>query len=98
MKKKLSVLKKANNIKLRFKGVLSDIDEIAVRGCKINLKFNKEAVVDGCKAVSDYGDNRITLNVDGGLIIFEGDNLFLYSFDSGCAIIRGTFSNINFNA
>lgn len=95
--KKLNVLKRVDNIKLRFRGVMQENEDVTIKGCKINLNFNKEAVVDGCKAVSDYGDNRITLKVDGGLIIFEGSNLYLYSFDSGCAIIRGTFTNINYN-
>ena len=93
--KKLKVLKRVSNIKLRFKDVMSEMDEIG--GCNINLNFNKEAVIDGCKAVSDYGDNRITLKVDGGLVIFEGSDLYLYSFDSGCAIIKGTFTNVNYD-
>ncbi len=96
-KKKLSVLKRAQNIKVNFKSMLTDVQESSIKGCKIDLHFNKEAIVDGCKAVSDYGDNRITLNVDGGLIVFEGNNLSLYSFDSGCAIVRGCFTSINFN-
>ena len=95
--KKLYVLKKVNNIKLRFKSAINQDEEVGIKGCRINLAFNKEAVVDGCKAVSDYGDNRITLKVDGGLVIFDGKNLYLYSFDSGCAIIRGTISNISYN-
>ena len=95
--KKLKVLKKVNNIKLRFKGVINETNEVVKKGCNINLAFNKEAVVDGCKAVSDYGDNRITLKVDGGLVVFDGNDLYLYSFDSGCAVIRGTISNISYN-
>lgn len=96
-KKKLNVLKRANNIKVHFKSMITDVQESSIKGCKIDMHFNKEAIVDGCKAVSDYGDNRITLKVSGGLIIFEGSNLSLYSFDSGCAIIRGSFTNVNFN-
>ncbi len=95
--KKISVLKRAANYKIHFKSVLQDVGEIDVGGCKINMNFNKEAVVDGCKAVSEYSDTRISLKVDGGLLIFEGDKLYLHSFDSGCAIVRGAFSNINFN-
>ena len=95
--KKLNVLKKANNIKLRFKSVINETEEVVSKGCRINLIFNKEAVVDGCKAVSDYGGNRITLKVEGGMIMFDGNDLYLYSFDSGCAVIRGTISNISYN-
>ncbi len=96
-KKMLKVLNKSDNIKLCFRQLAADIQESNLRGCKIELIFNKEAIIDGCKAVSDYGDSRITLNVEGGLFIIDGSDLHLYSFENGRAVIRGTFTTIGFD-
>jgi len=95
--KKINILKRAYDFKIKFNGVMQEFNDVEKNLCKINLSFNREAVVDGCKAVSDYGDDRISLKVDGGLLVIDGSNLHLHSFEAGCAIVRGSFSNVSFN-
>ena len=63
-------------------------------GSKIN--FNKEAIIEDCKTIIDYNDNRISLSVNGGVVIFDGQKLNMFSFDNNTAIIKGIISNVTF--
>ncbi len=95
--KKLDILRKGRISRIKLIGELaSDFSKDDVLSSKIELNFNKEAIIEDCKGVLDYGDTRIVLNVRGGLIIFEGANLCLHSFESSVAVIKGDFINISY--
>ena len=91
--KKINILKKAKNTKIILNQKFEDID---ITECKLELRFNREVMVEGCKGVIDYCGERISLNVDKGIIIVEGSGLHLHSFDDNCAIVKGVFTNIGF--
>lgn len=94
--KKIDILSKLNNQKIRLKNNFSDIDTNDIYRCKVETKFNREVVIDGCKGVIDYSDQTITINVDKGIVTVDGVNLTLYSLEEGYVIIRGTICNISF--
>lgn len=94
--KKIDILSQHKQMKIKLKGLSSDISKSDMTGCKIELRFNREAIIDDCRGVAQYSDTRISLNVKGGLIIFEGSGLTLYSFDESTATVRGVFTNIGF--
>ena len=95
--KKLDVLKKGKISKIKLIGDLaSDFSKGDVLKSKIELNFNKEAIVEDCRGVNDYSDKRIVLNVLGGILIFEGEGLTLHSYEASTAIIKGNFSNIGY--
>lgn len=63
---------------------------------KIELIGNREAIVDGCRGVAEYGDNAIRLNISGGSVCFFGKNLEITCLYSNEAIIKGAISNMEF--
>lgn len=94
--KKLNVLKRAQNAKIKLNQKISDIEALDIAECKLELRFNREIMIDGCKGIIDYESERISLNATGGIIVIEGSNLCLSSFDESCAVIKGTITNIGF--
>ncbi|MBE6775705.1 MAG: hypothetical protein E7543_05885 [Ruminococcaceae bacterium] len=94
--KKLNILSKTKKMRIKFRELSSDISSTDVLNCKIELRFNKEAIIDECKGVLDYSDTKICLNVVGGVIVFEGAALSLQALEDTTAIIKGTFTNISF--
>lgn len=95
--KKINILSRAKNTRIRLRGLSSNLTKNDITGCKIELRFNREAIIDGCRGVADYNETRICLNVDKGIIIIDGEGLYLFSFDEGSAIVRGKFESIGFN-
>lgn len=91
--KKINILKSAKKTKIILNQKLADIEII---DCKLELLFNREITIEGCKGVIDYSDERISLNVDKGIVIIEGSNLCLHSFDENNVIIKGIFTNVGF--
>lgn len=94
--KKISVLSKIKKTKIKFKELSSDFTKDNIIACKIDMHFNNEAVIEECKTIIDYSDERISLSVAGGVVIFEGTNLTLYSFEESTAIIRGYIITVSF--
>ncbi len=95
--KKIDILKKNKFPKIKLIGDLaSDFSKTDVIECKIELRFNKEAIVEECKGVMDYSEDRIALNVKGGMVVFEGSALCLHSFEDSTAVIRGQIVNIGY--
>lgn len=91
--KKINILKKAKKTKIILSEKLADVD---VTECKLELRFNREIMIEGCKGVIDYSSDRISLNVEKGIVLIEGSNLHLHSFEDSCAIIKGVFTNVGF--
>ncbi|HHW46535.1 MAG TPA: sporulation protein [Clostridiales bacterium] len=67
------------------------------KGPHIELSTNREAVVDGCRGVIDYNEDRIKLNLGRGTVTFKGRNLQISSFNQSLAVIRGFILSLEFN-
>lgn len=67
------------------------------RDGKIELIGNREATVDGCRCVVEYGEARITLNIGRGNITFHGSDLEITSLSDRIAVIRGLIGRIEFS-
>jgi len=57
---------------------------------------NKEAVVDGCKSILDYSDDKIKLNLGNKTICFCGSDLCIKALSCEQAVITGTICSIEF--
>ena len=69
----------------------------AIARCpKIELIGNREATVDGCRGVAEYGDAAIRLNISGGSICFFGTDLQITCLYSNEATIKGFICNVEF--
>ena len=57
---------------------------------------NKEAVIDGCKGILDYSDDKIKLNLGNKTICFLGSNMCIKALSDEQAVITGTICSIEF--
>lgn len=69
----------------------------AMGGCaRIEFAGNREATVDGCRGVAEYGDTLIRLNVAGGSVCFTGTELQISCLYDNEATITGNICNMEF--
>ncbi len=85
---KTDLKKKREKIKL-FEGLPT-----AMKGPITELYTNREAAVDGCKGVVEYHENLIKLRVDGGMLIFSGQDLLIEELNEGSARIVGKILSV----
>ena len=62
----------------------------------IELIGNHQAMLEGCKGVLYYDDNRIEISLGKYRILFLGSGLGLTSLAGGDAIVTGSFERIEF--
>lgn len=89
-KKKPSKLWSIDSLKDTSVGVM--LDPIS-----IEMKSNKEAIIEGCKSISQYDENVISINMDKMIISFFGRNMEIKCMNSDSMVIRGTISSVEFN-
>ncbi len=64
---------------------------------QIDLIGNEEAIIDGCKGIIEYSEDKITLNLGKICASFCGDGLSMNAFDCEQTVIRGNFLSIQFS-
>ena len=75
----------------------SDVPFAAAGGCaRIEIMGNREALVDGCRGVAEYGDTLIKLNISGGSVYFTGEKLEITCLYRGEATVRGNIRSVEF--
>lgn len=57
---------------------------------------NREAVIDGCKGILDYSDDKIKLNLGDRTICFSGSGLCIKALSCEQAVITGIICTIDF--
>lgn len=67
------------------------------KGPHIQLSTNREAIVDGCRGVIDYCEDKIKLNLGKGTVTFKGRNLQITSYIQSQAVINGFIISLDFN-
>ena len=88
--KKHTKLWSINSLKETSVGVM--LDPIS-----IEMKSNKEAIVEGCKSISQYDENVISINMDKMTISFFGRNMEIKCMNSDSMVIRGVINSVEFN-
>lgn len=74
-----------------------DIPQDTFGGCAhIELRGNREAIVDGCCGVLEYCDDAITLNTGRLTVRFRGCDLTILSMQNGQAVIKGMISSLEY--
>lgn len=64
---------------------------------KTEIIGNREATVDGCRCVVEYGSDKITLNIGRGNISFFGSDLEIASLQGWVAVIKGIIVRVEFS-
>lgn len=74
-----------------------DLPQDALSGyAHIELNGNREAIVEGCQGVIEYGDTLISLNMGKLTVRVCGCGLTIISMQGGQTIIRGTITGVDF--
>lgn len=93
MRKKIDSDFKPNRRRPKFFG----INELsALKAASLQLDFNHQATVDGCRGIIDYYENLIKLRVVGGTVVFLGKGLSISSLSDADVIIEGQIDSIEF--
>jgi len=66
------------------------------KGARIVLHNNREAIVEGCKGISEYDETCISLKFSNKNIKFVGTELTIASYEKNNVIIKGVFSSVEF--
>ena len=66
-------------------------------GAHIELNSNREAVIDGCKGIIDYGEEAVRLNIGNGSVTFLGRSLMLKNLTDKQAILVSHIQRIEFD-
>lgn len=74
-----------------------DLPQDAVSGyAHIELSGNREAIIEGCQGVIEYGDNLISLNTGKLTVRVCGCGLTIVSMQNGQAVIKGTITGVDY--
>ena len=63
----------------------------------IDIKSNREAVVEGCNSIEEYDENMVKIKVSKMVISFFGKNLAIKCMSVDSLVIEGIISSIEFN-
>ena len=63
----------------------------------IELKSNREAVIEGCIGIVEYNDTTVSINCKKIIINLEGSDLNLRALTNDIIEVTGIFSRISFS-
>ncbi len=66
------------------------------RTCNMQIAGNREVLVDGCRGLVEYGDEKIRINVGNGIVQFVGRGLEIKSLSSTSVVIVGYIMSVEF--
>ncbi len=76
-----------------------DLPQDAIAGyAHVEINGNREAIIDGCCGVLEYGDNIIALNTGRLTVRICGCELSIISMQNGQAIIKGIITGIDYGS
>lgn len=64
--------------------------------CSIQMSSNREILIDGCRGLLEYGDERIRVNVGNGVVQLVGRGLEIKSLSCKSVVISGYILSIEF--
>lgn len=74
-----------------------DLPQDAVSGyAHIEISGNREAIIEGCQGVLEYGDSLIALNTGKLTVRVCGCGLTIVSMQNGQAVIKGTITGVDY--
>lgn len=65
-------------------------------GPKIEMNGNREAVIDDCRGIIEYYENRIKINLGKGTVTFSGSGLHIGCMSENSAVITGCIQTVEF--
>lgn len=62
----------------------------------LQLSGNREAVVEGCQGILEYGEDTVRLSTEGMVIRFTGRDLQIRCMTQDSAVVTGFITSIEF--
>ena len=97
MGKKLKI--ENGNKKEKFKlfmGGSTAFEESILKGARIELNSNTQAVIEGCQGVIEYNENYLKLRLSQGAIALFGNDFDIVSFEEKTICIKGKINSLEF--
>ena len=63
---------------------------------KIELRSRNEAIIEGCRSVTEYDENTVCFRCDKISVRFIGSDLNIGELDSDMSVVRGTLLSVEF--
>ncbi len=70
--------------------------DIILNSVNLEMKGNREAIIEGCKSIATYDENVIKINMNKMSICFFGRNMGIKCMTSDSLIIHGFITSIEF--
>ena len=64
--------------------------------CSIQMSSNREVLIDGCRGLLEYGDEKIRVNVGNGVVQLVGRGLEIKSLSYTNVVISGYILSVAF--
>ena len=77
-------------------GMLQSPQGLFSNPLQIGIEGNREAVVDGCKGVLEYNENRIRLQTGKMIVQFSGHDLQIRSMTDKQAVVQGYITALEY--
>ena len=61
---------------------------------KLTFIGGREALIEGHKGISQYGNNRIEIRIRGGLLVVSGEELFIREINDQEVYVKGDIREI----
>jgi sporulation protein YqfC len=68
-----------------------------LRQAHIELDGNREMILDGCKGILEYSDEKIRICTDGCTVGVSGDNLLIKNYNESQLFITGKIIALEFS-
>ncbi len=97
MGKKFKIEKSAKKEKWNlFKINSSVLDDDLIKGPHIELFYNNQIVIDGCKGIYEYNDTYLKLRLDKGALVICGKSFDIVTFENNTITVKGKIDSLEF--
>ncbi|MBP3435572.1 MAG: YabP/YqfC family sporulation protein [Clostridia bacterium] len=63
---------------------------------RMELSGNRRILIEGCKGIVEYDEDRICLRTEVGTVRFLGRSLYMHRLNPACAVITGRLLSVEF--
>lgn len=97
MGKKLKIEKSGKKEKwYLFKLNSAVLDDDLIKGPHIELFYNNQIVIDGCKGIYEYNDAYLKLRLNKGSLVISGSNFDIVTFENNTITVKGKIISLEF--
>lgn len=84
----------SRKIKNRFNEITDISEELTTGIPKMSLLGNKECLIENCKGIIQYENEKIRLKTIIGKVLVEGESLHINEIGEGELLIKGNINSI----